>query len=77
MSTAHCPIQCIEGLPLPSTLYSVAVYRRIPTAHYPMQCGSVLNETHCPLPPARQQCNEGDRTTEDPLPTYPCSVAAC
>ena len=27
--------------PVPTALYSAAVYRRTPTAHCPMQCGSV------------------------------------
>ena len=79
--------QCAERDPLPTTPCSVVVCRRRPTAHCPVQCGSVEKNTYCPcplhcgrvllkahclLPLAMRHCTEGY-----PLPTTPCSAAVC
>ena len=35
------------------------MYRRIPSAHCPLQCGAILKETHRPVPLIVGQCIEG------------------
>ena len=73
----HCPQpyvvrQCTARAPSRIAPCGEAVYRGIPTAHCPMQCGGELKDHHPPLPTVVWQNTKGC-----PLPTTRCSVAMC
>ena len=49
-------LQGAEGVPLPSAPCNEPAYQTSPAAHWPLQRGSVLKDTHRPLPPTVTQC---------------------
>ena len=58
----HKGVKDIKGVPMPTALCNVALYRRSLTTHYPMQCSIIQKE-----PPTVQHCGE----------VQACAPAAC